>query len=78
MPKRLHDELLELAAKRFSVDASTLTVEDDFFDKLGINSYQAMDLLTEIEDHYDIEVPDYELQGVTSFKALAEVIARRL
>lgn len=74
----LDKDLLDLAANRFKVDATKLSVEDDFFDKLGINSYQAMDLLTEIEDHYDIEVPDYELQGVSSFKALAEVIARRL
>ncbi len=74
----LENDLLTLAAKRFEVDANALAVEDDFFDKLGINSYQAMDLLPEIEDRYDIEVPDYELQGVSSFKVLAEVIARRL
>lgn len=74
----LDQQLLELAAKRFSIAANSLEVEDDFFDKLGINSYQAMDLLTDIEDHFDIEVPDYELQGVRSFKALAEVVARRI
>ena len=37
-----------------------------------------MDLLTELEESFDVEIPDYALQGVTTFGALAEVIGRRL
>lgn len=70
--------LIELAAKRFGKDPTVLTAADDFFDKLGIDSYQAMDLLTELEETFDVEIPDYELQGVTTFEGLAEVIGRRL
>ena len=55
-----------------------MTPEHDFFEVLGIDSYQAMELLTEIEDEFDVEVPDYELQGVRTFGALASVIERRL
>jgi len=72
------NRLIELAAKRFGVDAGGLSPEDDFFDKLGIDSYQAMDLLTELEETFGVEIPDYELQGVTTFGALAEVVGRRL
>ena len=43
-------KLLTLAAKRFERDTSGLGPDDDFFDRLDINSYQAMELLTEIED----------------------------
>lgn len=70
--------LIEMASKRFETDASILRPQDDFFELLGINSYQAMELLTDIEDAFDIEVPDYELQGITTFSALAEVIERRI
>lgn len=70
--------LLSLAATRFGKDATTLAPDDDFFEKLGIDSYQAMDLLTELEDSFGVEIPDYELQGVTTFRGLAEVIGRRL
>jgi acyl carrier protein len=70
--------LIQLAAKRFEKDATALGPADDFFDKLGIDSYQAMDLLTELEETFDVEIPDYELQGVTTFGDLAEVIGRRL
>lgn len=70
--------LLDLAAKRFKKDRAVLTPDDDMFSKLGIDSFQAMELLTDIEDEFEIEIPDYELKGVTTFTGLAVVIGKRL
>ncbi len=72
------DQLITLAAKRFNANPTTLKPEDDFFERLGINSFQAMDLLTQVEETFDVEIPDYELQGVTTFVALASLIEKRL
>lgn len=71
-------KLLALAAKRFKREVADLSATDDFFEKLGIDSFQAMELLTDVEDAFDIEIPDYELNGVTTFAALVTVIERRL
>ena len=72
------DEVLELAAAHFNVPREQLSPDDDFFKKLGINSLQALDLLTRLEQHFHIELPDYELQGVSDFRTLAERIQSRL
>jgi acyl carrier protein len=72
------DEVLQLAADHFKVPREQLQPDDDFFKKLGINSLQALDLLTRIEQHFHIELPDYELQGVSDFRTLAERIQSRL
>jgi acyl carrier protein len=72
------EEILALAAEHFQVPRETLAPEDDFFKKLGINSLQALDLLTRLEHHFRIELPDYELQGVSDFRTLAERIQSRL
>jgi len=72
------EEILNLAATHFKVPREQLSPSDDFFKKLGINSLQALDLLTRIEQHFRIELPDYELQGVTDFRTLAERIQSRL
>ena len=72
------DEVLRLAAEHFKVQREQLSPDDDFFEKLGINSLQALDLLTRIEQHFRIELPDYELQGVTDFRTLAQRIQSRL
>ena len=72
------EEILELAAKHFKVARATLTPDDDFFKTLGIDSLQALDLLTRLENHFHVELPDYELQGVSDFRTLAERIQARL
>lgn len=71
------EKLMELAAKRFRVDKQRLTADQDFFKGLGIDSVQAMELLTDLEDEFDVEIPDYELQGVTTFLGLAALIRAR-
>ena len=72
------EQLLKLASEHFKVSLVELKPDDDFFKRLGINSLQALDLLTRLENHFNVELPDYELQGVTDFRTLAERIHARL
>ena len=72
------DEILDLAAAHFKVPRADLSPDDDFFKKLGIDSLQALDLLTRLENHFGIELPDYELQRVSDFRTLANRIQARL
>jgi hypothetical protein len=55
-------EVLELAAKHFNLPARSL----------------ALEMLSRLENHFGIELPDYEVQGVSDFKTLAERIQSRL
>jgi len=72
------DEVLQLASTHFKVSREELCAEDDMFRKLGIDSLQALDLLTRLENHFGVELPDYEMQGVSDFRTLAERIHARL
>ena len=72
------EEILTLAAAHFKVVREKLAPDDDFFRTLGINSLQTLELLTRLEHHFQIELPDYELQGVSDFRTLAERIQARL
>jgi acyl carrier protein len=72
------DEIMNLAAEHFKVPREKLTADDDFFKTLGIDSLQALDLLTRLENHFHVELPDYELQGVSDFRTLAGRIQARL
>lgn len=72
------EEILNLAATHFKVPREQLSAGDDFFKKLGIDSLQALDLLTRLENHFGVELPDYEIQGVSDFRTLAGRIQARL
>jgi acyl carrier protein len=71
-------EILELATKHFKAAPGSLKAQDDFYKKFGIDSLQALELLSRLENHFHIELPDYEVQGVSDFKTLAERIQARL
>jgi len=77
-PDQTLDEILGLAATQFKVAREKLTADDDFFKTLGIDSLQALDLLTRLEHHFNVELPDYELQGVSDFRTLAGRVQARL
>src|SRR5690606_917504 len=77
-PDATTDRILALACERFSRPAGTLSADDDLFQSLGIDSMQALDLLTRLEETFDVEIPDYELQGVATFRDLADLVRRRL
>ncbi|HKN36087.1 MAG TPA: acyl carrier protein [Terriglobales bacterium] len=76
-PNQTLREVLDLAAAHFKVPREKLTPDDDFFKTLGIDSLQALDLLTRLEQHFNVELPDYELQGVSDFRTLADRIQAR-
>ena len=71
-------EVLRLASEHFRVPLEKLTRTtissrrwESIACKLSIS-------LTRIEQHFHIELPDYELQGVSDFRTLAERIQSRL
>ena len=71
------DEILTLAAAHFKVPRERLSPDEDFFKTLAIDSLQTLELLTRLEHHFHVELPDYELQGVTDFRTLADKIQAR-
>ena len=78
----MYEEILvklhTLAARRFGSGAEALKPDDDLFEVLGIDSLQALDLLTDLETEFDVEIPDYELQGVNTLAGLATLISERV
>ena len=72
------EEILGLAAQHFKVPREQLKASDDFYRTLKIDSLQALELLTRLENHFGVELPDFEVAGVTDFRTLAGRIQARL
>jgi acyl carrier protein len=70
-------KLLAIAENRFKAAPGSLAPGDDMFEKLKIDSIAALNLLSELEMAFGVEIPDYELQGVKTFAELARVIEAR-
>jgi acyl carrier protein len=71
-------EVLDLAARHFQAAPGSLAPGDDIFAKLGIKSLEVFELLSRLENHFGVELPDDELKGVSDFRTLASRIQSRL
>lgn len=69
--------LLALARRRFGERAAALRPDDDLLRGLGVDSVQALELLSLVERELRVELPDYELLEVRTVRDLAERIAAR-
>ncbi len=72
------ERLIALSARRFKLDPAKLAGAGDVFASLGVDSMQVLELLSELEQEFDVEIPDYELRAVKTFADLARVIDKRL
>ena len=52
-------------------------LDDDLFSALEIDSLKALELLTELEEAFQIEIPDYELQEVRTVRGLVALVEER-
>lgn len=76
MSDEILPKLQQIAVKRFGERAAALTADADLFEVLGIDSLQALDLLTDLEEAFRVQIPDYEMEGVNTLGGLAAVIRR--
>jgi acyl carrier protein len=72
------EKLIALAIRHFKLENRVPKPDDDIFESLGIDSVQVLELLSELEMTFDVEIPDYELRDVKTFAQLAEQIDKRL
>ncbi len=60
------EKIRELLAEELGVDASEITEETSFKDDLGADSLDLFELVTNLEDEYEIEIPAEELEKLTT------------
>lgn len=69
--------IAELAARRYGRDRAALGPEDDLFAALDIDSFEALEFVTQLEVELGVEIPDHELLGLRTLGQLAQAIERR-
>jgi acyl carrier protein len=67
----------ELAAKQFGRDAAAIDA-DVPFDQLGADSLGLLEFLFELEDHFDITIPQDDVAKAQTLRMLAALIDRQL
>ena len=63
-----------ILAEQFDIDENEIAVETDLQDDLGADSLDVVDLLMSIEDEFEIEIPDEEIENIRTVGELVSYI----
>jgi acyl carrier protein len=57
------EKVSALLAEQFEVDATSITADTDFVQDLNADSLDVVDMLMSLEDAFDVEIPDEEIEN---------------
>lgn len=63
-----------ILAEQFDVDEDSITTETNVQDDLGADSLDVVDLLMSIEDEFEVEIPDEEIENIRTVGELVSFI----
>ena len=63
-----------ILSEQFDVEEDKITADTDLQEDLGADSLDVVDLLMSIEDEFDVEVPDEEIENIKTVGALVSYI----
>ncbi|MDD3204857.1 MAG: acyl carrier protein [Lachnospiraceae bacterium] len=68
------EKVKEVIAEQLNVDASTITEETRFKEDLGADSLDLFEVVMALEDSYEIEIPQEDLENIKSVGAVIEYL----
>ena len=68
------EKIKEMVAEQLNVDAADITEETSFKEDLGADSLELFELVSNLEDEYEIEIPSEELEKITTVGAVVEFL----
>ena len=78
MNQQLFDRFKKCAVEVLSVDASKITPEAKFGDDLDADSLDLVELVMALEEEFDIEVPESELEGVDTIGKAFDLVTSKV
>jgi acyl carrier protein len=66
MSDKLADQVKDIIADKLGVDREKVKEEATFIGDLGADSLDMVELLMSLEDHFKIQIPDEEAEGIKS------------
>lgn len=70
------EKVKSILSEQFDVEEDEITAETSIQDDLGADSLDVVDLLMSIEDEFEVEVPDSEIENIKTVGNLVDFIEK--
>jgi len=68
------EKVREILCNQFDVDEDAVTLTTRISEDLGADSLDAVDMLMSLEDEFDVEIPDEEIENIHTVGDLVSYI----
>ncbi len=68
------EKVKAILAEQFDVEEDKITADTDLQEDLGADSLDVVDLLMSIEDEFEVEVPEEEIENIKTVGSLVSYI----
>lgn len=72
----IFDKLKDIIVEQLGVEADDVTLAANIQDDLGADSLDVVDLITTIEDEFDIQIPDEAVEEIKTVGDIASYIEK--
>ncbi len=62
----IFDKIKPIIAERLSIDESKITEKSSFIEDLGADSLDTVELIMQLEEAFDIQIPDEDAEKLTT------------
>ena len=74
----LLEKIKMILSNQFDVDEAAITPETNIADDLGADSLDVVDMLMSLEDEFDVEIPDEEIERIRTVGELVAYIEENM
>ena len=68
------EKVREILAEQLDIETEEITMESQIADDLGADSLDVVELLMSIEDEFQVEIPDEEIENIKTIGELVKYI----
>ncbi len=72
------DKIKRVIAERLSVDESKITEDSSFIDDLGADSLDTVELIMQLEEEFDIQIPDEDAETISTVGRAVKYVEEKL
>lgn len=73
----MFEKIRATIASQLSIDEEEIKMESSFMDNLGADSLDIVELIMALEEEYDIEIPDEDVEKIATVGDVVEYIKAR-
>ena len=74
----MFEKVRDLLVSELLLDESEVTLTAELKDDLGIDSLAVVDLATSIEEEFDIEIPDDDLENIKTVGDIVDYLNKKI